>query len=214
MKYILFDLDGTLVDSSLGITRCFEYSFRKMGHTPPPPEELRSRIGPPLFDSFLLFFEGNKERALQGVKFYRERYAVEGWKECTLYPNVTECLQSLVSSGKKLALATSKPQNFAEKILSHFEIIHYFSAVVGSKLDNSFDDKGKIIQKAMDLLDAEKSRTVMVGDRRQDIVGAAKNGVRSVGIRVGFAEKGELEEAGATYFAEDFRSLKKLLFSL
>lgn len=214
MKYVLFDLDGTLVDSSLGITRCFIYAFKKLGLTPPSAEELRSCIGPPLLTSFKRFFPQDEERALKGVSLYRERYSTEGWKECTPYPFAKECLRALAEAGKVLALATSKPQPFAENILSFFGLAEYFSVVVGSKLDNSFDDKGKIIQKAMELLRARKSQTVMVGDRKQDVIGAKENGITSVGIRVGFAPEGELERAGADYIADDFFALLKLLLSM
>ena len=214
MKYILFDLDGTLVNSSLGITRCFEYAFLKMGLTPPSAKELFSCIGPPLLQSFLKFFGGDRERALQGVALYRERYKKEGWKECSLYAGVEECLKTFYEQGKVLALATSKPEIFAKKILSRFEIDKYFTVTVGSKLDNSFDDKSQIIQKAITLLGAERENSAMVGDREQDIVGAKANGVLPVGIGVGFAREGELELAGAGYIARDFTELLKILGNL
>ncbi len=214
MKYILFDLDGTLVNSSLGITRCFEYAFLKMGLAPPSVEELSACIGPPLLQSFLNFFGGDGERALQGVAFYRERYKEEGWKECSLYAGVEECLKTLLERGKVLALATSKPEVFAKSILSRFEIDKYFTVTVGSKLDNSFDDKAQIIQKALSLLGAESENAVMVGDREQDIIGAKTNGVLPVGLRVGFAREGELEAAGAAYIARNFTELLKILKNL
>ncbi|MBQ9081122.1 MAG: HAD hydrolase-like protein [Clostridia bacterium] len=211
MRYVLFDLDGTLVDSSKGITRCFQYAFLKLELAPPSKEELRSCIGPPLIDSFLRFLNGDREKAERGVRFYRERYAVEGWKECELLPGAYECLKTLAAEGKILALATGKPQRFAENILSFFGLDAFFSVVVGSKEDNSFDEKGAIIQKAMALLGAEKERTVMVGDREHDIIGARKNGVPCVGLKIGFAAEGELESAGAAYLADDFSHLHSLL---
>lgn len=214
VKYILFDLDGTLVDSAPGITKCFQYAFVKMGLEPPAIKDLYSCIGPPLLTSFCRFFPNDEARALQGVTLYRERYRVEGWKECTLYPGVERCLCALTDVGKKLALATSKPQPFAENILSAFGIRKYFSAVVGSKLDNSFDDKAKIMARAMELLSAERSETVMVGDRKQDAIGAKKNSVAFVGVRVGFAESGELETTGADFLVDDFSALETLLLRL
>jgi phosphoglycolate phosphatase len=179
----------------------------------PPPARLKEYIGPPLLDSFLAFSGGDRERALEGVSFYRERYAVTGWRECTLYPYVKECL-AFLSAEKRLALATSKPQPYAEKILKNFSIDGYFSVVVGSKLDNSFDDKGEIIALAMEKLGAEREQTAMVGDRAQDMTGAVKNGITPVGIRTGFAEEGELERAGAKYIVKDFFNLKKLFSHL
>jgi phosphoglycolate phosphatase len=213
MEYILFDLDGTLCDSSEGIFRCFRYAFQKLDFPQPDDQQLRDCIGPPLLDSFLKFLDGDRKRALDGVTFYRERYAVKGLFECKLYPYAKECLAYL-SQGKKLALATSKPQLYAQKILQNFSIDGLFSAVVGSKLDNSFDDKGQIVSLAMEQLGAKKEQTAMVGDRAQDMIGALKNEITPVGIRTGFAKKGELESAGAKYIVKDFFSLKDLFSRL
>ena len=204
MRYILFDLDGTLVDSSEGIVRCFLYAFARMGAAAPPENRLRDCIGPPLLDSFLHFFGGKREAALSAVAFYRERYDKEGWKECRLYPSVAERLAALRRAGKVLGVATSKPQRFAERILRRFAVYDDFSVVVGSKEDNSFDKKGDIIRLAMSLLHAPREETVMLGDRRHDVEGAKENGILSVGIQSGFAAPRELEEAGADRIAPDF----------
>lgn len=204
MEYILFDLDGTLIDSSEGIVNCFRYAFARMGTEPPAANTLRSCIGPPLFDSFLHFFGGDRERALRGVSLYRERYGKEGWKECALYPDVEKSLRSLREQGKIMGVATSKPQRFAEMILRRFCLFDLFSVVVGSKEDNSFDKKGDIIRLAMSRLCAPREQTVMVGDRRHDVAGAKENGILSVGVTNGFAARGELEEAGADFIARDF----------
>jgi phosphoglycolate phosphatase len=213
LKFVLFDLDGTLCDSSVGIFRCFRYAFQKLHFPPPADERLKDCIGPPLLDSFLSFCNGDRKMAELGVTFYRERYAVQGWRECTLYPYVKECLAAL-SAEKTLALATSKPQPYAENILRNFAIDRYFSVVVGSKLDNSFDDKGEIVAAAMQRLQADQNQTAMVGDRAQDMVGAWKNGITPVGIQTGFAAEGELERAGAKYIVKDFFTLKELLSGL
>ncbi|MBP5242856.1 MAG: HAD hydrolase-like protein, partial [Clostridia bacterium] len=186
----------------------------KMGATPPSERALKSCIGPPLLQSFLAFFDGDKRLAEQGVTVYRERYQTLGWTECSLYDGVKECLAALTGAGKKIGLATSKPTVFAEKILAANGLSPYFSVVVGSKLDNSFDDKGQIIARALSLFGAKAEDCVMVGDRKQDVSGAKKNGVLPVGVRVGFAAAGELEDAGAAYVADDFFALKELLLSL
>lgn len=213
MKYVLFDLDGTLICSSPGIFACFEYALEKMNAPLPDEKTLRSFIGPPLLDSFLFLFDGDERKAEEGVRLYRERYALLGWKECSLYPGVRECLAALTARGIRIGLATCKPLPFAERILADKGIDGYFSSVAGSKLDNSFDDKGEIIALAMRELGATKEGTVMVGDRAQDVAGAKKNGVRAVGIKVGFAEPGELEKAGAFAVAKDFEELTERLLA-
>lgn len=206
-QFVLFDMDGTLADTSEGIFVCFGYAFRKMGLQPPAESELSLCVGPPLLDSFLKFFDGDRRAALLGVAAYRERYAAEGWRECALYPGVEECLSLLVGAGIGVGLATCKPQPFAERILERFKIAGYFSTVVGSKLDNSFDDKAKIIALALQKAKASPAASAMVGDRASDMIGARKNGVLPVGVRFGFALPGELESAGAAWIADDYPAL-------
>lgn len=204
-------MDGTLAETSPGIFACFCYAFEKLGAPTPEEAKLRECVGPPLLDSFEKFFEGDKERALAGVAAYRERYAKEGWRECALYPGAKKCLAALQRAGVKIGLATCKPQPFAEKILKNLGIDGYFSTVVGSKLDNSFDDKAEIIALAIKKSGAMAARTVMVGDRASDMAGALKNGATPVGVRFGFAGKGELENAGAAFVAADYPALREFL---
>ena len=211
VDFILFDLDGTLVDSSQGIFRSFRYAFERQGLPVLSDDELKECVGPPLLDSFLRFHGGDLKKAEEGVKAYRERYAVLGYGECSLYAGCKEGLSALKAAGKTLALATSKPLVFAEKILKDKGIYDLFSVVVGSKLDNSFDKKADIIAEAMRRLNAKKEFCTMVGDRRQDGEGAQKNGVAFVGFRGGFEKKGELESAGAEYIAADFAALTAYL---
>ena len=180
-RYLLFDLDGTLADSSEGIVNCFEYAFRRMGAAPPPRAKLRACIGPPLLDSFRTFCGGDEAEALRGVRFYRERYGEKGWRECVLYPGVAESLARLQAQGHVLGVATSKPQRFAERILRGQGIEGRFTAVVGSREDNSFDDKGDIIREAMRLLGAPRTQTAMVGDRLYtDIATGVNFGMTSI----------------------------------
>lgn len=214
VKEILFDLDGTLVDSSAGIVRSFRYAFKKLGEPPPEEDVLISRIGPPLLDTFRFFFPGDEARAQEGVRLYRERYAAEGWRECEPYPYAAECISALGASGKRLALATSKPEPYALEILRHNGFLSGFSVVVGSRLDNSFDGKAEIIGKALKLLGANSADAVMVGDRRHDIDGAKKNGILFVGYLGGFAAEGELERAGADFLVKDHRELLRTLCAL
>lgn len=197
-------MDGTLADTSEGIFACFRHAFSRLGEEPPAEALLRTFVGPPLLDSFLRVTNKDKERALAGVRAYRERYESVGWTECRLYRGVKETLTALVAAGVRLGVATCKPQPFAERILEKFGLDELFSCVVGSRLDNSFDDKAEIVALAMKNAGAKAEESAMVGDRASDILAAKKNGILPVGVRFGFAEKGELETAGAAYIADTF----------
>ena len=144
--YILFDLDGTLTDPKQGITGCVQYALRRLGMEAPDADALEPFIGPPLLDSFQEFCGFDEEKGLQAVAYYRERYAASGWFENEAYPGIVEMLARLQEAGCHLAVASSKPEVFVEKILVHFGMRPYFDVVVGSGLDGSRARKEEVVE--------------------------------------------------------------------
>ena len=148
-EYILFDLDGTLTDPKLGITTCVQYALKSFGIEEEDLDKLEGFIGPPLIDSFMQFYGFSKEEALQAQEKYRERFSVTGWMENEMYPGMDELLKVLSERGVKLAVASSKPEVFVEKILTHFGIRGYFTAAVGSELDGRRINKDEVVLEAL-----------------------------------------------------------------
>lgn len=210
-KYLLFDLDGTLTDPQEGITKSFQYALKHYG-IDESLENLNRVIGPPLVDSFMQFYGMNKADALSAVEKYRERFSSIGIHENKIYPKTADMLAELKANGKTVALATSKPLVFAEKILNDFDIAKYFDVQMGSELDGTRNKKSEVIAEVIKRLNnPPKDSILMIGDRRQDIEGAKSVGIASLGVRFGFAEPGELEHAGADYIVDTVSELKEFL---
>jgi phosphoglycolate phosphatase len=194
-RWVLFDLDGTLTDPKPGITGCIAYAMTQLGRTSPPLDELTWCIGPPLRGSFCeLVGEGLADEAL--VK-YRERFAEVGLFENQVYPEVSEALEATKRAGYRLALATSKPLVYAERIVEHFGLRGAFDSLYGSELDGVRADKGELIGYILATEGIKAEDVVMVGDRRHDIAGAKANGVRGIGVLYGYGSEDELKAAGA-----------------
>ena len=211
-RYILFDLDGTLTDSAPGITASVKYSLKKSGEPVPDYSVLCKFIGPPLLYGFMSFCGMSNERAEKAVEYYREYYGVKGIFESELYPGVKELLAKLCAAGKKIILATSKPEVFAVKILEHFCISDYFYFTAGATLDKTRTEKADVIAYALKSAGVtDRRKAVMVGDLFHDIDGAKANGIRSVGVLYGFGSRKELENAGADFIAMDTNELYRIL---
>lgn len=210
-RSVLFDLDGTLTDPGVGITRAVQYALAKLGIETGGFDELKKYIGPPLRASFKEFHHVSEEQSFQALSYYREYYEKTGMLENAEYPGISELLAGLKERGRKLFVATSKPWVYARKILSHFAMDRYFSAIEGSELDETRTDKAEVIGYVLQKHRLEKQTTVMVGDRAHDIVGAAKNGIDSIGVGYGFGSREELETARATYYVETIGDLAAFL---
>ena len=209
---VIFDLDGTLTDSRLGITKSVSHTLTEMGINPPPLEELEQFIGPPLVDSFRGYYKFSESDSEKALKIFREYYAKNGLYENMPFHNINTLLSSLKEKGIKLAVATSKPQVFSEKILDHFLLSQYFDVVIGSSLDNTLYHKNKIISETLKRFpEIPRDRAVMVGDRKFDIDGARENGIAAIGVNYGFAAPGEIEAASPDYTANGVEDLFKIL---
>ncbi len=213
-KYLLLDLDGTLIYSHPGIFACHRYALEKMGYPAPTDEALYPTIGPSLFYSYTVYFGMNEEEATRAVALYRERYSVTGMWENTPVEGALESLRAWSEKGYILALATSKPVVFAEKIVERNGFAPYLTATVGSGLGGELPTKADVIREAMERLGAKKEECLMIGDRHYDAEGALETGVDCALLRVGgYATEEELQTCGAKYLFNDFTDLTKFLLS-
>lgn len=209
---VLFDLDGTITDSEPGIIACVQYALRRFDIEVQDPKTLRPFIGPPLRDSFRQYFQMTPEQAEQATEFYRQRYAPIGKFECTVYPGIPELLCRLHGAGRKVVLATSKPEGFAREILAHFDLLPYFDLIGGATLDGSRDTKEDVLQYILEqLTPEERQAAIMIGDTKFDMIGAAAFSLPAIGVLYGFGSREELERNGARFLAEDAAELEQIL---
>lgn len=215
-EYLLFDLDGTLTDPKLGITTCVQYALRSFGIEEPNLDKLEPFIGPPLKDSFIQFYGFDEKQAEAAVDKYRERFQDIGLFENEIYPGIREMLRVLKKKGMHLAVASSKPTVFVERILEHFKIRKYFEVVVGSELDGRRVNKDEVVQEALSQLFSgglvERDKVYMIGDRKFDVEGARAQEVESIGVSYGYGSIEELKEAGADYIVRTVGELENLLY--
>jgi phosphoglycolate phosphatase len=209
---ILFDLDGTLTDPQVGITKSIQHSLKYFGIIEEDLNPLIKFIGPPLKESFMEYYGFDSDKAVLAIEKYREYFAVTGLFENEVYPAIPELLADLFDNGKKLIVATSKPTEFSQRILDHFGLSKYLSFIAGSNLDGSRTRKGEVISYALKQCGLESNaRVVMVGDRKHDIMGARENGIDSIGVLYGYGSRHELEKEHPTFIAEDVHDLRKFL---
>ena len=200
IKYLFFDLDGTLTDSSEGIYNCIEYALNRYGVTVEDRSILRKYIGPPLTAAFSDYFTG--ERIQDAVLAYRERYKEIGWKENRVYDGIPEALARLKDAGYILVMATSKPETYAKWIAEFFDFAKYFDFICGASFDGTVATKAEVFRHAMEESGARQEEIFMIGDRYYDVKGAMEFGVKTLGVTYGFGTKEELTEAGAAAIAE------------
>lgn len=199
---LFFDLDGTLTDPGIGITNSVMYALKKFGIKVADRRELYRFIGPPLIDSFMNFYGFSESDAVLAVKYYREYFGEGGLFENEVYPGVPEMLAKLTEKGKKLYIATSKPDVYALKILEHFGLIGYFDSVYAATLDGKLSKKGDVIAVALADTIAVREKSLMIGDREHDMLGAAQNGIDALGVSYGYGSREELLGTGAKYIAD------------
>lgn len=209
---VLFDLDGTLSDPKIGITKSVQYALQKADIEVSDLDELESFIGPPLQVSFREIYGFNDAQIEQAISDYRERFTERGMFENKLYENIPALLADLKQKGYILAIATSKPTLFAEQILKYFNLEHFFDLVAGSNLDGTRSAKGEIIAFVRDHFnEVDNNQFMMIGDRKYDIVGAHENQIDSIGVTYGYGSLEELTDAQATYIVNSVNEIKELL---
>jgi phosphoglycolate phosphatase len=196
--HLLFDLDGTLTDSCSGIIRSIRHALTESGLTPPPEENLRWCIGPPIFKSFsILLGQESGELFDSAIRIYRERYSRIGLFENEVYPEIEAALIELSNQGHVLHVATSKATVYAKRIIDHFELESYFHSVDGSELYGTRADKSELIAHILERENIAASTAIMIGDREHDMIGARSNAVARLGVLWGYGSREELVSAGA-----------------
>jgi len=209
---VLFDLDGTLSDPKIGITKSVQHALQKAGVMVNDLDELEPFIGPPLQVSFQEIYGFNDTQITRAIRDYRERFTERGMFENKLYEDIPVLLAHLKQQGYILTIATSKPTVFAEQIIKYFQLESYFDLVVGSHLDGSRSAKGEIIAEVLQQLDSyPKDQFIMIGDRKYDLIGARENQIDAIGVTYGFGSLEELKNEEPTYIVDHVNDLLKYL---
>ncbi len=210
--YVIFDFDGTVVDTGEGIIKSLQYSFREMGREVPDMSDLKKFIGPPIHYSYTTYYGVSETEVGEYIKKYRERYKVKGIYECHLYEGLSELLDSLREKGIKIGVASSKPEHLIYSVSDYLGITEKFDAIVGVKIDDSnHSSKTGLVLEAMKQLGADdKSKVLMVGDRCYDIDGAKGAGVKSCGVLWGYGSEAEFREHGADFIAAKAEEIEKI----
>lgn len=207
---LFFDLDGTLIDSAVGITRCVAHALTQMQHPVPPQAELLRWIGPSLRTSFAPLL-GDPLRVEAAVAHYRDRFESHGWAEHEVYAGIGDTIEALHAAGHRLAVVTAKNEPHARKIIDHLPFGHRFDDVIGATADGRLSHKPELIAEALQRLALPPGECWMIGDRHMDIDGARHHGMRSVGVLWGFGGGVELRAAGADHLASAPAELPLLL---
>jgi phosphoglycolate phosphatase len=209
---ILFDLDGTIVDSAPGITSTLAYMFEQLGKPIPTPSELLKYVGPPLLDSFRDYAGFDADESARALAIYREKYLNVGAYDATQYPGVGLVLKAVHESPVPMSLATSKPETPATLILEHFNLARYFDIITGASDDEVRSAKKDVVAEALlrlAAMGADISRPVLVGDREHDVQGAAANGVPTIFVDWGYGSPAE--QAGSVAVVTTPEELQTLL---
>ncbi len=208
--FLLFDLDGTLTESGPGITGSIAWTFRQMGMEPGSSQELRRFIGPPLRDS-LQDFRGLSDRETSRfIELYRRRYETVGMFQCEPYPGIPALLEDLRQAGYTLLTATSKLRDVALQVLRHYGLADFFTYVGGGHPVEG-QDKPAVVRRTLEAVGAQAGQSLMIGDRKYDVLGAQANGIACLGVLYGYGDRAELEAAGADYIAESVAGLRRIL---
>lgn len=209
---VLFDVDGTLLHSRPGITDTFSYAFRAMG-LDPSGMDLGRYLGPPLRQSFAEHFADEKD-VERAVEFYRVRYVERGMHMCAPFPGVVDMLKALHNAGIFLATATSKPTEVVTPILHEQGIAGFFDHIGGASMDKSVDTKTAVIRSVLADPRLKNRKILMVGDRRDDMQGAADCGISAVGVLYGYGSREELEVWRPVALVSDCTELTKYILNI
>ena len=212
MDTVLFDLDGTLTDPKIGITTCILYALNQLGYELPETDQLLWCIGPPLTVSFTKLLQTTDKVLIdRAITLYRDRFATVGLFENALYPQIPETLNSIRTAGYQTYIATSKPHVFAKRIIEHFDLNSLFDGIYGSELDGTRSDKAELIRHILLTENLIPAKTVMIGDRSHDAIGAKKNQLLAIGVTYGYGTEEELKLHGVDLIANPPQEITQYL---
>lgn len=205
---LLFDLDGTLTDPVVGISRCIQHAMSRLGRKPPESNELSRFVGPPLRGTFAELLSTNDATLVsRAITFFRERFVADGMFENEVYPDVAKGLEQLAAGGHRLWVVTSKPEVYARQIVRHFGLSSWFSEIYGSELDGTNADKVDLVRVVLEREGIAAGETWMIGDRAQDVRGGRVNGTRTAGVLWGYGTRQELSAAEPDLLLESMAGL-------
>jgi phosphoglycolate phosphatase len=211
-KIIIFDLDGTLTDSEVGITKSIQYALSKFDIIEEDLKKLKLFIGPPLTKSFQKYYSLDETKAVKAVGFYREYFSEFGIYQNKVYPGIPDLLRELKNDNRKLVLATSKLTVFAEKVLKYFDLYDLFDLIIGSNSDGTRILKKEMVRDILlELQNFKKQNFMVVGDREDDIIAAKENGISSMAVTYGYGSIEELKKANPDYFAHSLKDIKRMI---
>lgn len=212
MKAILFDLDGTIIDSFEGIAKSAQFALDYYGIHVEDLEQFRVFVGPPLIDSFMKHYGFDRDQAVEATNKYRERYQPIGMYECALYPGVEECLRELRNQGYRIGMASSKPEVLCRGIMDHFGLTKYFDDIVGSTMDAKIDTKAEVIAEVKRRWpDLANDEMILIGDTLYDVEGATQSGIKCVVVSYGFGNVEQMLAAGAVHAMDSIMELPEYL---
>ena len=215
LSNILFDLDGTLTDSKEGIIKCIDYALEKLGYPVPKGFNINDCLGPPLRVSFRRLLNSNDEVLIErAVATYRERFSTIGLFENKVYPGIPELLSALHEKSLKLYVVTTKPKVFAGRIMEHFQLAHRFDAIYGTELNGRFDNKADLIEFILQNRKLRAEETVMIGDKREDIVAGKANRTKTIGVTYGYGSLQEITEAAPDGICGSPSEIQKLIMGM
>lgn len=203
-KHLLFDLDGTIIDPKVGITKSVQYALAKMGIQIDQLDLLEKFIGPPLRESFSYDYGYNPEETEKAVSYFREYYQEKGVFELKVYEGIQQLFEALINNGYKLYLATSKPELFAKQILDHLNLSRFFTFITGSTMDKSREKKADVIAHIFNQkeLGINKNEAIMIGDKKHDLIGANHHNIDSIAVSYGYGSIEELKKEDPTFLVD------------
>lgn len=216
IKFLFWDLDGTLTESEEGITKSVQYALEKIGRPEPVLEKLKVFIGPPLLEQFISYAHIDRQTAEDAVKYYRERYSVKGIFENRPYPQIPELLEELKEKGFQNVVASSKPELYVKRILEHYDISKYFVQVAGATMDGQRSQKADVIEEALKRIGIgdRRGQVIMIGDREHDVLGARQAGIDCISVTYGYGTIDELEKAEPLRIVSSVNELRNTIMEL